>query len=420
MAVKRLRLAARRKATGHSQEQLAEHLRVERSTVARWEAGETVPQPWFRPRIARALRVSLDDLDELLADVEKGRPDGSSVERPDPADGLRTVDVPAGTVDDAEHDPVVSAPWSHRGTVTASVALSGGGGPVERRTFLFLGGAALTAPAHQWLVREPGPLVSASSGGRVPAVLVDRLPAMIAELRTLDDAAGGGAVLSLARHNVGWVSGLLDQASYDERTGRALHVALAEFGQLAGWAADDAGCQGLAQRYYLVALHAAHSADDRPLGAHILRCMAVQAARYDRPAEAVTLIETALVGARGQETPSLLAELYLQQALALATLNDAPGCIAAISKARTAVEQIIPGDDPPWLYWVNPAMITAGPGDACCDWGKSIARQSCSRTASPCTIRPSSVTGRPSRPAWPTRWPGQDRSATSTPPPAEA
>lgn len=115
MAVKRLRLAARRRATGYSQEQLAEHLGVERSTVTRWEAGETAPQPWFRPRIAGALRISLDGLDELLA-------------------------AAAAPVEPVERDLVVTAPWSHRGTLTASVALSGGGGLVERRTFLFLAG----------------------------------------------------------------------------------------------------------------------------------------------------------------------------------------------------------------------------------------------------------------------------------------
>jgi len=49
MPVKRHRFAARRKAAGFSQEQLAERLSIDRSTVARWESGETEPQPWIRP-----------------------------------------------------------------------------------------------------------------------------------------------------------------------------------------------------------------------------------------------------------------------------------------------------------------------------------------------------------------------------------
>ena len=42
-------------------------LSIDRSTVARWESGETEPQPWIRPRLARVLQVSLDQLDHLLA-----------------------------------------------------------------------------------------------------------------------------------------------------------------------------------------------------------------------------------------------------------------------------------------------------------------------------------------------------------------
>jgi len=67
MPAKRQSLAARHKAAGFSQEQLAERLSIDRSTVARWESGETEPQPWIRPRLARVLQVSLDQLDRLLA-----------------------------------------------------------------------------------------------------------------------------------------------------------------------------------------------------------------------------------------------------------------------------------------------------------------------------------------------------------------
>lgn len=70
-ALRRRHLAARRKALGLTQEDLAELLEVERSTVARWERGETEPLPWIRPKLARALNVSADRLEELLAD---GRP----------------------------------------------------------------------------------------------------------------------------------------------------------------------------------------------------------------------------------------------------------------------------------------------------------------------------------------------------------
>ncbi|GEC08718.1 hypothetical protein SSP24_63730 [Streptomyces spinoverrucosus] len=66
MALKRHSLVSRRRAVGLTQESLAEALRVERSTVARWELGKTAPQPWIRPRLAEVLRVGVEELTELL------------------------------------------------------------------------------------------------------------------------------------------------------------------------------------------------------------------------------------------------------------------------------------------------------------------------------------------------------------------
>jgi hypothetical protein len=264
---------------------------------------------------------------------------------------------------DPDHDPILTPTWNHRGTVEAAVMLSGGDKRVKRRGFILLSGAALTAPAHQWLVHEPGPLVSGLSGHRVSAGLVDRFTAMTGELRKMEDVTGGGNVLALAQQEFRWVAGLLDQASYGERTGRALHVALAELGQLCGWTAYDTGDDGLAQRFYVTALRAAHSADDRPLGGYILASMASQTARHGgRPADAVTLIETAFLGTRGWQTPAFLAQLHMRHAYAAAFLHDTSACTAAISKARTQIEQLKPGDAPLWLYWVDPATIIANAG----------------------------------------------------------
>jgi len=68
MPVKRTSLAARRKVVGFSQDELAERVRVDRSTIVRWESGESAPQPSKRVEVAKALRVSVDQLDELLTE----------------------------------------------------------------------------------------------------------------------------------------------------------------------------------------------------------------------------------------------------------------------------------------------------------------------------------------------------------------
>ncbi|MFU8851507.1 helix-turn-helix transcriptional regulator [Micromonospora sp. SL1-18] len=101
MALKRHRLCQRRKALGYSQERLADILGVERSTVVRWENAETDPQPWHRTRIASALGVTLEQLDDMLVDVSVAahrgqamgdniRDPASAAARPELLSGLRT------------------------------------------------------------------------------------------------------------------------------------------------------------------------------------------------------------------------------------------------------------------------------------------------------------------------------------------
>jgi hypothetical protein len=368
---------------GISQTLLGQWLGLRQPQVSKIETGPPTPHLDRLQHWARVLRIPAEllwfRLPEDKAELVVAEPAARDLVVP-VTNGVSGS--PAGTqsngaklgadtshTDDPEHDPVLAAPWNHRGTVEAVVLLSGGD-RVKRRVFLSLTGPALTAPAHQWLVHEPEPLVSGLAGRRVSAGVVERLPAMIAELRAMDDVAGGGDVLALAQYHFSWVAGLLDQASYDDATGRKLYVALAELGQLVGWACYDTGQHGLAQRYCITALRAAHAADDRPLGAHILGEMTYQTAHQGRPTEAVTFIDTAMAGTRGQQTPRLLAQLYIQQAHAFAVLNDTPACTAAIAQARTHVEQAATDDDQSYLYWVRPAEITSSAGECLLQLGQ--------------------------------------------------
>jgi transcriptional regulator with XRE-family HTH domain len=59
-------LVSARKAAGLTQEKLAEVMRVDRSTVIRWEAGDYAPQPYQWPKLAKVLGRSADELRELL------------------------------------------------------------------------------------------------------------------------------------------------------------------------------------------------------------------------------------------------------------------------------------------------------------------------------------------------------------------
>jgi transcriptional regulator with XRE-family HTH domain len=69
MVVKRRSFTRARKAAGYTQESLAEHLDVDRTTVARWESGKNEPHPWQRPKIAEAFGLSLRECNQFFDDV---------------------------------------------------------------------------------------------------------------------------------------------------------------------------------------------------------------------------------------------------------------------------------------------------------------------------------------------------------------
>src|SRR5207302_1806645 len=83
----------------------------------------------------------------------------------------------------------------------------------------------------------------------------------------------------------------LDDGQYTAQVGAQLCAAAAELGQLAGWVSFDAGLHGAAQRYYVAALHAAHAAGDRPLGANVLSGMSFQATIVGDPRDGVGLAQ---------------------------------------------------------------------------------------------------------------------------------
>lgn len=60
---------AARKAAGLTQEQVAEAVDVDRTTVSNWERGEATPYPQQRPAYADALGITLTELDAMLTNV---------------------------------------------------------------------------------------------------------------------------------------------------------------------------------------------------------------------------------------------------------------------------------------------------------------------------------------------------------------
>ena len=59
-------MARRRATVGHSQESLAEEMSVDVRTVRRWEAGDSEPLVYLRPKLAHNLQWTPEELDHAL------------------------------------------------------------------------------------------------------------------------------------------------------------------------------------------------------------------------------------------------------------------------------------------------------------------------------------------------------------------
>lgn len=83
--------------------------------------------------------------------------------------------------------------------------------------------------------------------------------------------------------------------------------------------AADAERYGLAQRYYLTALRAAHNAGDKALGAHVLSAMTLDAARREQATDAISLGTAAVeLAQRGPSIVQALVSSRLASGYALA------------------------------------------------------------------------------------------------------
>jgi tetratricopeptide (TPR) repeat protein len=184
----------------------------------------------------------------------------------------------------------------------------------------------------------------------------------------MDDQVGGGQLLRLVHEHLRYVTTLLRNGRYDDSTGRRLHATAAELLRLAGFTAFDSGQHGLAQRYWIAGLRAAHTAGDRALGANIIGFMSCQAKDLDGSREALVLAGSARQGYPGA-SGKVTAILALRTAEAMA--NDQTATTAhrssetqrAIDDAFTALDGDPPSlGHPAWAYWMTPAQAHAQAG----------------------------------------------------------
>jgi hypothetical protein len=322
----------------------AHHISTDTSRVRRWLDGEQPREPI--PRI----------LSELFSERF-----GSVVAIEDL--GLRS----------AYQSPSVSGvdlPWAGPQTVTLISEFSRSDLMLARRGFLgtslvLAAGPALIEPMQRWLVPspvgEPGQSPPASAlrrASRLSKPELDLLESTTAMFRKWDAQCGGGLRRKAVVGQLHEVTDLL-QEPQPQATAQRLFKCAAELAELAGWMSYDVGLQPIAQKYFVLALHAAKESGDKPLGSYILSSMSRQMIHLGRPDDALELIHLAQYGSRDCATPRTQAMLYAMEARAYANMGQPSKCKRAVRMAEETFADagLEGGPEPDWIRFFSEAEL---------------------------------------------------------------
>ncbi|MET7641695.1 hypothetical protein [Streptomyces sp. NPDC005438] len=348
----------------------AHHISTDTSRVRRWLDGEQPREPI--PRI----------LSELFSERF------GAVISPEDL-GLRAP-RPSG-------DSGADLPWAGQPTLAMIHDFSRSDLMLARRGFLgaslsMTAGAALVEPMQRWLVPTPPserPLpgeppvpvpdgretvrghLSVVQGGatrskrldkrspRISLPEVSQLEQTTAMFRRWDAHCGGGLRRKAVVGQLHEVTELLRECQSSRVTPRLFRVT-AELAELAGWMSYDVGLQPTAQKYFVLALHAAKEAEDQALGAYILSNMSRQMTHLGRPDDALELIHLAQYGSREEATPRTQAMLYAVEARAYANLGEPGKCKRATRMAEDAFEDVEPHHrEPDWITFFTEGELYA-------------------------------------------------------------
>jgi len=338
VGLKRLRFMQRRKALGYTQEGLAEALGCERTTVIRWERGETEPQPWLRPRICQVLQLTAAELHQLLDDV---------ADVPGPGDGFSLVaTVPLDFSLSAASTVRVMEGFSAHDIASRRRALA---------QLAVLTSTAILQPIRQWAA------VLTQVPGTTPAVgtdEVDELEQAVTLFRRWDASGAGGLRRKAVVGQLNAVAESLTAHHPPVITKRLFQVT-AELAQLAGWMAYDQGLFGTAQRYYLLALHACRESAAPDLGAKIIGDITQLSTALGNYDDSLDLVHTALYSLPRTASNLVRSELLGLEARAYAQLGTSEARHAArAAETCVAVYEESPADPlPDWLHYMNLAEV---------------------------------------------------------------
>jgi len=322
----------------------AHHISTDTSRVRRWLDGENPREP-----IPRILSELFSERFGCVVAVEDL--------------GLRA----------AHQAPSVSGvdlPWTGPQTVALISEFSRSDLMLARRGFLgtslaLSAGTALIEPMQRWLVPgpttpvgDPEPATPSRRPGRLSKPELDLLESTTVMFRQWDAQCGGGLRRKAVVGQLHEVTDLL-QEPQPEATSKRLFKVAGELAELAGWMSYDVGLQPTAQKYFVLALHAAKEAGEKPLGSYILSSMSRQMIHLGRPDDALELIHLAQYGSRDCASPRTQAMLYAMEARAYASMGQPGKCKRAVRMAEDTFADAADFDEPEpdWIRFFSEAEL---------------------------------------------------------------
>lgn len=175
--------------------------------------------------------------------------------------------------------------------------------------------------------------------------------------RAWDAARGGGLQRKAVVGQLNEVGGMLSYRHPDHLHRRLWGVA-ANLAVLAGWMSHDVGLEPTAQKYFVIAAHAAREGGDRPRAGEALSRAARQMVHLGRPDDALDLMKLAKSGSGDETLPRTRAMLYTIEAWAQASMGKGQAMRRTLGEAEDLFVSD-KGDVPPpsWMQMFDEADL---------------------------------------------------------------
>lgn len=317
-------------AMGHPQ------LATDTSRVRRWiDMGEIPRDPvprvlaaLFTERLGRV--VTIEDLGLVRHGRVGKRQGGGNAEHPD------------------------GVPWAPERTAAVLTEFTGMDLMLNRRGLVGAGaalaaGSALSSAMHDWLHTDPAlsadapqfddPLHADPAGfdryeaAPIGSQEIEELERSVEVFRAWDAARGGGLQRKAVVGQLNEVGGMLSYRHPDHLQRRLWGVA-ANLAVLAGWMSHDVGLEPTAQKYFVIAAHAAREGGDRPRAGEALSRAARQMVHLGRPDDALDLMKLAKSGSGDEVLPRTKAMLYTIEAWAQASMGKGQAMRRTLGQAE--------------------------------------------------------------------------------------